>query len=167
MRIIVVASGEKDWFRRIGFRGIEVPTLLWVAGPNSIAESHRLSALLSERGLPNRWLPLYRRPALLHQVLSRPWSQTQIHTYLQQVPLLVLSDTEAHLKALWTALRDQGLPQETLFLVRHYRHPLFQEGPIPLTPETNLQWTQLYEDLIPDLDAAAAWQPCKLTPTLA
>jgi len=166
MRVIVVASGEKDWLRRVALREVSVPTLVWVEGPHAIAESHRMSAVLSECGLPNRWVPLYRRPTLRQEALSRPWPQTRLHAFLQEVPLLVLSDTDTHLKALWNTFKNQNLLQETLYLVRHYRHPLFQDGPISLSSETSSRWVTLYEDLAPDLHAAAAWLPCKLISTL-
>ncbi len=166
MRAIVVASGEKDWLRRVGLREVSMPTLVWVEGPQAIAESHRLSAILSECGLPNRWIPLYKRPTLRQEALSRPWPQTQLHAYLQEVPLLVLSDTDVYLKTLWNILKNQNLLEETLYLVRHYRHPAFQDGPIALPSKAASEWVTLYEDLAPDLQAAAAWLPCKLIPTL-
>ncbi len=167
MRVVVVASGENDWLRRVGLREADYPTLLWVEGPNAIRESHRLSALLSERGLSNRWLPLYKRPSLWQEALTKPWLQTQLASFLKETPLLVLSDAEARLKALWNTLQAQGLIQETLFLVRHYKHPLFQEGPITLPSEAVAEWMRLYEDIASDLRAAAAWQPCTLLPILA
>ncbi len=166
MRVIVVASGEKDWLRRVGLREVSVPTLLWVEGPDAIAESHRMSAILSERGLVNRWIPLYKRPALREEALLRPWPQTQLYHYLQEVPLLVLSDDAIYLKALWNTLKNQDLLRETLYLVRHYLHPLFQKGPVDLSSEETQKWTTLYEDLAPDLHAATQWLPCKLIPTL-
>ncbi len=166
MRVVVVAPGEKDWLRRVGLREVSMPTLVWVEGPEAIAESHRMSAILSECGLPNRWIPLYRRPTLRQEALSRPWTQTQLHAYLLEMPLLVLSDYDTYLKALWNTLKNQNLLKETLYLVRHYRHPLFQEGPISLPSEVASEWVTLYEDLAPDLQAAATWLPCKLVPTL-
>jgi len=165
MRVVVVASGEKDWPRRLAPQNLSVPTLLWVEGAEAIAESHRLSALLSERGYPNRWLPLYKRPSLREEALSTPWPQTRLATYLAELSLLVLSDTETHLYTLWKALQAQGLIHETLFLVRHYKHPLFLEEEPTLPSERSAEWAVLYEDLLPDLQAAATWQPCKLVPT--
>ena len=166
MRVVVVASGERDWLRRLSPQNLSVPTLLWVEGPEAIAESHRLSALLSERGYPNRWLPLYRRPALREETLSTPWPETRLATYLTETPLLVLSDAEIHLHTLWKALHTQGLIHETLFLVRHYKHPLLLQEALTLPSEQSAEWAARYEDLLPDLQAAAAWQPCKLVPTL-
>ena len=167
MRVVVVASGERDWLRRLAPQNLSVPALLWVEGPEAIAESHRLSALLSERGYPNRWLSLYKRPALREEALSTPWPQTRLATYLAEVPLLVLSDTEIHLYALWKALGAQSLIHETLFLVRHYKHPLLLQEEIRLPSQQSAEWAMLYEDLLPDLQAAATWQPCKLVPTLS
>jgi hypothetical protein len=93
----VSGTGCDDWGSA---ESLGHPTLLWVEGPEAIAESHRLSALLSERGYPNRWLPLYRRPCPAGRRRSLPslGSETQPrHLSYTEVPLLVLSDAEARL----------------------------------------------------------------------
>ncbi|MEN2993023.1 MAG: hypothetical protein ABDH91_05675 [Bacteroidia bacterium] len=105
------------------------------------AGARRLSALLSERGFPNRWIPLKYRPDWLTVWLSEPWESNPLHTLLHETPYLILEAEIPTLHRLWDSLRRQQIAQE----VRLFFPPSLAK---------------------PQSDLVAPWQPCQIVSTL-
>jgi hypothetical protein len=168
MQVAVVTGCEADWRRRISLEVTPYPLLLWAAGPESVLRAPRLSAILSEKGLPNRYVPLYKRPYWIEVLAHEPWDTTPLARYLKETPLLVLGASLDQLRRVWQALKHQHLLTKTLFLVQHYKHPLLQGGPAlwPSEQSVSADWEALCEDLRPDLLLAKPWQPCYLVSQL-
>ncbi len=141
--------------------------LIWATGAAESLLSRRLSAALSEQGIPNRWLPLYQRPGLWQEVLTRPWHETTLAAFLEPVDVLVLSAPHAHLYELWRHLQREALIQETRFVASSLRNPLLQEQPMLRESAELLHWAQVHEELEQDLAYAREWFPCRLTAYIA
>lgn len=140
--------------------------LFWVVGENAPTASKQLSAVLSEIGLANRWVPLSQRPAWIQEVLHLPWAETHLARLLKEVPFLVLDAQSEGLLSLYRALVAQQLVQ-AFFLPSYLKSPLTVEPVSARTADQLQAWAAMYEELAPDLRLAESWLPCTLTGKLS
>lgn len=157
-----LASSEA-FHRRIRGPFVGGKRLIWAIGSEASVLSRRMSAALSERGIPNRWVPLDQRPSFWQEALSRPWPETILAAFLRDLDVLVLSASERLLHALWCHLQGQNLICETVFVVGPLRSPLLRERLVLTQPAELAYWARLYEELARDLMLAQEWLPCRLT----
>ncbi|MDW8089558.1 MAG: hypothetical protein RMJ49_07405 [Bacteroidia bacterium] len=141
MYFYLIMGGEvREWRACLRpFPSAEV--IIGVPESRGFADARRLSALLSERGLSNRWIPLKYRPDWLAAWLSAPWENNPLHRLLQETPRLVLEAEIPTLHKLWESLRRQQIAQELRLFV-----------PPSLAKRQS--------------DLAAPWQPCQIVSTL-
>lgn len=159
---IAAATRPQNWRRRV--QAVSEPTLAGCVGPGASEASRQLSAVLSETGVPNRWLSLRRRPTLLQETLQNPdWENSALHQLMRDVPLLILDAEENQLHRLWRYLYSAGLVDNILFFPGH---PI----PEPLharEPEDLQTWAEASEALRSDMELAGGWLPCTFTPILS
>lgn len=159
---LVAATHPQNWRRRI--RAVSTPTLVGCVGTAASEASKQFSAVLSEAGIPNRWLSLRKRPSLLQEALQQPnWEKSTLHTLMQTVPLLILDAEEDQLHHLWGYLYGTGMVDSLYFLPGYaIGEPLHAREPQDLEA-----WAEAAEALRTDLFLARAWLPCTFTPVLS
>lgn len=158
---IVSAATPEHWRRRI--RSVSDAALIGCVGSNASEASKRLSATLSEAGLPNRWLSLRQRPTLLQQTLAEPnWELTPLFHLQREVPLLILDAEEEQLHQLWRYIYAAGLVDKVHFFPSQpIPESLYAESPADLRT-----WAEAAETLRMDMMLATTWLPCIFVPTL-
>ncbi|MCS6894588.1 MAG: hypothetical protein NZZ60_00365 [Bacteroidia bacterium] len=159
---LVSATTQVRWERRV--RSSAVPALVGCTGPLAPTVSKQLSAAFSELGIPNRWLPMRRRPELLEKTVSAGHWQASVLSQLQQeTPIIILDAEDSQLRTLWDFLRISGEIEDLYFMPAHL---------IPTTIHARTlsdlrEWAAADEALQKDFLLAANWLPCTLTPMLS
>ncbi|MCS7296901.1 MAG: hypothetical protein RMK19_06915 [Bacteroidia bacterium] len=159
---VVAATNPAYWRRRI--RSFSEPALFACVGKGATQASKHLSAALSEVGVPNRWIPLSRYPALLESLLCMS-SQTHnpLHELLHNVVSLVLDANEADIRRLRAYLCEEGVIEKVTYFFPERTVP---ERLFARSHEEIEVWMEADQELRQDLTLASQWVPCYILPTL-
>lgn len=163
IRVYVVAASSVGSWRQAFRAALPAPALLWCVGPEASPTSRRLTAFLTERGLPVRWLALRYRPVWVEEALQSPWEKTTLAAFLRETPYLLLDAPEDLLHRLYRTLHKQACIEEVRFIPSCLRSPFLQEAVRAENPVQLQEWASLYEELAPDLALVEGWLPCLLT----
>ncbi|MCX7605842.1 MAG: hypothetical protein N2170_01080 [Bacteroidia bacterium] len=165
---VCTVAGFQPWEWRRVFQVRELPpTLFWSVASDPTTASRVLTAILSEKGVVVRWLPLRHRGKWIEEALSLPWSETSLAFLFSEVPCMVLDADPCDLQRLWRRLREQGYVSRTYFVPSYFRSALTQEPRLAQDESELEEWALLYEELREDLSLARAWLPCILTTSIA